>query len=94
MSPAGWGLLGTVFGATLTTASNLLLRWFDASTQARAQREEQTTHTRDERKVAYLRLLTAARGLRFLSQGSGEGADVDALHRAVRGQLRDRAHRP
>jgi hypothetical protein len=80
MSPAGWGLLGTVFGAALTTAGNLLQRWLESSTCNKAEREEQAKRTRDERKVAYLRLLTAARGLRFLSQGSAaDGTDVDAL---------------
>jgi hypothetical protein len=62
MSPAGWGLLGTVFGAALTTAGNLLQRWLDSSTRNKAEREEHAKRTRDERKVAYLRLLTAARG--------------------------------
>jgi len=80
MSPAGWAITGTVFGAALTTAGNLLQRWFDASIRAKAEREEQSKRTRDERKVAYLRLLTAARGLRFLSQGAAaDGDDVDAL---------------
>jgi hypothetical protein len=80
MSPAGWGLLGTVFGAALTTAGNLLQRWLDSSTRNKAEREEHAKRTRDERKVAYLRLLTAARGLRFLSQGSAEeDTDIDAL---------------
>ena len=80
MSAAGWGLLGTVFGAVLTTAGNLLQRWLDASSRNKAEREEQAKRTRDERKAAYLRLLTAARGLRFLSQGSGaDGAGTDAL---------------
>jgi hypothetical protein len=80
MSAAGWGLLGTLFGAALTTAGNLLQRWMDASTRNKAERGEQAKRTREERKVAYLRLLTAARGLRFLSQGSGaDAADVDAL---------------
>lgn len=80
MSAAGWGLLGTVFGAVLTTAGNLVQRWFEASSRRRDEREEQAKRTREERKVAYLRLLTAARGLRFLSHpASGAEADIDAL---------------
>ena len=80
MSAAGWGLLGTLFGAVLTTAGNLLQRWMDASSRQKAERDEQAKRTREERKVAYLRLLTAARGLRFLSSpGSGDDADIDAL---------------
>lgn len=49
----------------------------------KAEREELTKRTREERKVAYLRLLTAARGLRFLSQGAAADEPRDRQREAT-----------
>ena len=62
MSAAGWGLFGTVIGAVLAMVGNLVLRlvdMFDRRDRDRAQAAEQA---RGERKLAYLRLLTARGG--------------------------------
>jgi hypothetical protein len=81
MSAAGWGLFGTVIGAVLAMVGNLVLRlvdMFDRRDRDRAQAAEQA---RGERKLAYLRLLTAARRLRYLPRPSAtlDAEEIDSL---------------
>ncbi|MCP9000335.1 hypothetical protein NFC73_11430 [Pseudarthrobacter sp. RMG13] len=62
-----WGLLGVLLGGALTIGGNLLLSDREAAEAAR-----------NEKKLAYLALLTSARKLRYLSR-QGRNRDIDEL---------------
>lgn len=81
MSAAFWGLLGTVVGGLLAMAGNVLVHRLTAVERARFERELAAQRARAERKTAYVRLLTAARRLRYLARPGStiDPAELDEL---------------
>lgn len=68
MSAAAWGLIGIFVGSLITIAGNLLMHRFESSERAERARAEAEARAREERKLAYMRLLTTARRLRYLAR--------------------------
>jgi hypothetical protein len=81
MDAAAWGLIGTVIGGMITIIGNLFTRRMDRESQANKDRVQRVQLARDQRKLAYLRLLTAARKLRYESRPAAQRdpIDVDSL---------------
>ena len=65
MSAAIWSLIGTVVGASIAAGGNWLMHRIDRDERAQRERREAAVRARDERKVAYIGLLSAARRLRY-----------------------------
>jgi len=70
MGAAIFGVVGVLVGGVLTIAGNYLLFRTQRSESARAERAASIARARDERKAAYLRLLTAARRLRYVARNA------------------------
>lgn len=81
MDPAIWGFIGTAIGAALTILGNLALHTTERSARRREEAAAAQARMRDERKLAYLRLLSAARKLRYVAREPSEESkkDLDSL---------------
>lgn len=79
MAPALWGFLGTLVGAIATIAGSLALSHLERRDRKEREAGSAVVQAREERKRAYLRLLTAARQLRYLSRPDAP-RDQDAIN--------------
>lgn len=81
MSPALWGLVGTVVGGVLAMVGSVLMQRLAAAEQAQAEQRQVQEVARAERKLAYIRLLTAARRLRYLARPEStiDPGELDSL---------------
>jgi hypothetical protein len=77
---AVFGVVGVVLGSLLTIVGNYVLFRVQRGAAAESERTAASQRAREERKQAYLRLLTAARRLRYLAQSAAR-ADPDTLDR-------------
>jgi hypothetical protein len=78
MVPAIFGVIGVLVGGSITTIGNLLLFRRQQEAAARADVLADRARVRAERKAAYLRLLTAARRLRYIARNA-HSADATAI---------------
>jgi hypothetical protein len=76
-----WGLIGTVVGGVLTLLGNFLLHFTEKAARRKEEAAASRSRARDERKAAYLRLLTASRKLRYIARNSADSAmeEIDSL---------------
>jgi hypothetical protein len=65
LDPAIWGLIGTVVGALIGYLGNRAGRSDEMKERAQRERRESGIRARDEHKQVYIRLLAAARQLRY-----------------------------
>jgi hypothetical protein len=81
MSAAGWGLIGTLFGGGITVFGNWFMHRAERSERETRAAAEAAARAREERKIAYLRLLTAARRLRYIArpEASRDKDEIDGL---------------
>ena len=78
MEAAVFGVIGVLLGGVLTFAGNYLLHKTESAETARVGQAAAAAHARDERKAAYLRLLTTARRLRYVAHNPDRG-ESDAI---------------
>jgi len=83
MSAAAWGLIGILVGSLIAITGNLLMHRLERSERGERARAEASARAREERKLAYMRLLTVARRLRYLSRpkASRDADVIEALKR-------------
>src|SRR5690348_6905921 len=81
VSSAVWGVIGALVGGFLTFLGNLTVSKNERVGRAQELAAEQRASAREERKRAYLRLLTVCRQIRTLARpGRQRGtADIDTL---------------
>ena len=78
MQAAVFGIVGVLLGGILTFAGNYLLHKSESAEAARIEHAAAAARARDERKAAYIRLLTTARRLRYVARNPDRG-DSDAI---------------
>jgi hypothetical protein len=89
IDPAVWGLIGTAVGALILGVGNYVVHrderdervkreQREIAERAERERREAATHARDERKEVYIRLLGAARQLRYCAR-HGSVFNVDEI---------------
>jgi hypothetical protein len=81
VTAAGWGLLGTFVGGFITIAGNWIVQRAGRAEREASERVQAAERARDQRKDAYLRLLTAARRLRYLARpgATRDTEEIDSL---------------
>jgi hypothetical protein len=81
VSAAAWGLVGIFAGSLITIAGNLVMHRLESSERAERAHAEAEARAREERKLAYMRLLTTARRLRYLARPNvaRDPEDVETL---------------
>jgi hypothetical protein len=78
MEAAVFGVVGVLLGGVLSIAGNYLLHRTQSAEAARAALAAGEARAREERKAAYLRLLTTARRLRYVARDPERG-EPDAI---------------
>src|SRR5712692_5957954 len=75
MSAAIFGLIGTLVGGLLAFCGNWLIQRAERQDRTRKAQREVARHARDERKASYIRVLAAARHLRYRARA---GSIIDS----------------
>jgi hypothetical protein len=68
VNAAAWGLVGIFVGSLITIAGNLLVHRLESSERGERTRAEAEARAREERKLAYMLLLTTAGRLWYLAR--------------------------
>jgi hypothetical protein len=81
VNTAIWGLIGTLVGGMISSASQLIVHKLSVTDRKVAEQRQASEQSREQRKLAYLRLLLAARQLRYAARSapSDNREQVDAL---------------